>query len=253
MIKTLCVVLATFMLSACGGKKLSEDLVAIRTDVNRISWDVAALKKSESTTATRLDNLSDELAALKAKSLLLPESNTQQSTTESATKPESASETQTTPTVQVTTQENTSDALSEAPSTPQKPRIVIIEDIEMMGSTLYSYALELYNQREYEESIEKFSEFLTRFPSDSLAPNAQYWLGENYYSMKDYEKALEVFQSVQSDWPDSAKAPDALLKEGYSYNNMGERAEATKSLSRLVSDFPSSNAAALAKRTLARW
>lgn len=135
----------------------------------------------------------------------------------------------------------------------KSPRIVIIEDVQAMRNSLYSYAYELYRKKEHTESIAKFEEFIAKMPNDDLADNAQYWIGENYYSMRDYPNALKAFQAVIKNYPNEGKVPDAMLKEGYTYRNMGQNAKATESLNNLVRQYPRSDAAKLAQQTLAKW
>jgi tol-pal system protein YbgF len=139
------------------------------------------------------------------------------------------------------------------PAAVSSPKIVIIEDVKAVKDSLYNYAFELYNQGKHGASIEKFSEFLSKFPGDELANNSQYWIGENYYALEQFQKAIEAFRAVISKYPTKAKAPDALLKIGYSYNQMGENANAVNSLNEVISKYPSSDAAKLAKQMIPKW
>ena len=67
-----------------------------------------------------------------------------------------------------------------------------------------------------------FQDFLTRYPKDELAPNAQYWLGETYYAEKKWNEAIVEFQKVLKEYKGSEKAPDALLKIGMSFQAQGD-------------------------------
>jgi tol-pal system protein YbgF len=138
-------------------------------------------------------------------------------------------------------------------TTAQSPKIVIIEDVQSMRDSLYSYAYELHRQGKYEESIDKFQEFIDKMPNDDLADNSQYWIGESYYSMRDYNKALAAFKLVTTKYPKGGKMPDAMLKIGYTYNAQGKRTEAKATLEQLVKQYPRSSSANLAKQMLAKW
>src|SRR5205814_10416105 len=45
---------------------------------------------------------------------------------------------------------------------------------------------------------EGFRNFLTRFPNDRLAPEAQYWLGETMFQRQRYRDAAETFLTVST-------------------------------------------------------
>ncbi|MDR2883922.1 MAG: tol-pal system protein YbgF [Deferribacteraceae bacterium] len=140
------------------------------------------------------------------------------------------------------------------PATAQQPpKIVIIEDVQSMRDSLYSYAYELHRQGKYTESITKFQEFIAKMPNDDLADNSQYWIGESYYSMRDYNKALEAFKVVTTKYPQGGKVPDAMLKIGYTYDALKQKDNAKSTLEQLVKQYPRSSSANLAKQMLAKW
>ena len=138
-------------------------------------------------------------------------------------------------------------------SDAKTPKIVIIEDLQTMRDSLYSYALQLYQEGKHKESIEKFEEFISKLPNDTLANNAQYWIGENYYSMRSFPQALEAFQTTLTKYPKGSKAPDATLKVGYTYYAMGQSTKAKETLNNLIKNYSKSDSANLAKQTLAKW
>lgn len=69
---------------------------------------------------------------------------------------------------------------------------------------------------------ELFQDFLSRFPKDELAPNAQYWLGETYYDEQKWNEAIVEFQKVLKDYKGSDKVPDALLRIGMAFQAQGD-------------------------------
>ena len=73
---------------------------------------------------------------------------------------------------------------------------------------------------------EKFSQILASFPNDSLAGNAQYWLGEVYYKQQDFKKAAVAFKDGYSKYPNGTKGPDCLLKLGLSKKALDKKDEA---------------------------
>ena len=75
-------------------------------------------------------------------------------------------------------------------------------------------------------------------PTDVLAGNAQYWLGETYYVRGDYQRAAVAFAEGFQKYPNSGKAADNLLKLGMSLGEMGKKQDACTALSQLVSKYP---------------
>ena len=221
--KAVIIILVTFFMAGCGTKTMvqtvSDNVTALEEEVIALHESVNALSKLSRELTEKLVSNSKRLDALDG-----------QNSTQTANA-----------------------VRSEVPTPREGPRIIIIEDDRVMPKSLYDYALELYNQKKYTESKEKFADFLNRFPEDALAANAQYWTGETYYALKDYRKALEAFLMVRSNYSKSNKVPDAILKAGYSYNLLGERNEAITLLNGLVRSYPDSQAATLAASTLSRW
>jgi tol-pal system protein YbgF len=87
---------------------------------------------------------------------------------------------------------------------------------------LYNLARQKLDQGQTAKARELFQDFLTRFPKDELAANAQYWLGETYYAEKKWNDAIVEFQKVLKDYKGSDKVPDAVLKIGMSFQAQGD-------------------------------
>jgi tol-pal system protein YbgF len=117
---------------------------------------------------------------------------------------------------------------------------------------LYSQAHRDYLGGRYELAASQFHQFLTNYPSDSKAPNAQYWAGECLYSQKRYAEALEAFQVVLQKYPQSSKAKAAQLKIGLCLLAEGETKKGRQVLEALVDQDPGSDEAQLARERLDR-
>jgi tol-pal system protein YbgF len=103
----------------------------------------------------------------------------------------------------------------------------------------------------YQGAITAFQSFVSQHPKSSLAPRAQYWIGDSYYNLRDYKNAIASQQKLIASYGDSASVPDALLNIASSQLEQGETAAARKTMDGLVSRYPSSEAAEKAKRRLA--
>jgi tol-pal system protein YbgF len=125
----------------------------------------------------------------------------------------------------------------EAPATPAETKA-------------YEAALNQFKLGNYPLSISAFEGFLVTYPSSSLAPSAQYWIGNAYYAQRDYKKAIASQEKLLSAWPDSSKAPDGMLNIASSQEAGGDRRGARKTLEDLLAKYPASPAAASAKQRL---
>lgn len=116
----------------------------------------------------------------------------------------------------------------------------------------YQAAFDLLRDGKYPEAAEGFRQMLVRFPSSSMADNAQYWLGESYYVQRNFNDALRAFRVVVDRYPESRKLPDALLKIGYCDYELQNWKEARSALSQVAQQFPDTTAARLAQQRLVK-
>jgi tol-pal system protein YbgF len=103
-----------------------------------------------------------------------------------------------------------------------------------MYETAYGYLL----QQDYGAAEAAFTEFLAQHPNDSLAGNAQYWLGETYFVRGQFKTAASAFLKGYQTYARSSKAPDSLLKLAMSLDRLGQRDAACSSFGELQTRFP---------------
>ncbi|HEY4484816.1 MAG TPA: tol-pal system protein YbgF [Nitrospiria bacterium] len=118
-------------------------------------------------------------------------------------------------------------------------------------SEAYGLAYNDFLKGNYELALMGFQNFLAQFKSTSLAPNAQYWIGESLYGKKEFSKSIEAFDKVVSDYPRSDKVPAALLKGGYAFIELGDKSMARGYLKKVLEGYPLTTEAKLAKNKLA--
>ena len=97
----------------------------------------------------------------------------------------------------------------------------------------YGYIL----RKEYALAEDGFRTFLRKYPSDRMAPEAQYWLGESLFQRQRYRDAAEAFLNVSTKYESTAKAPDALLRLGQSLAVLGEKEAACASLGEVLRKY----------------
>jgi tol-pal system protein YbgF len=103
----------------------------------------------------------------------------------------------------------------------------------------------------YQGAISAFQEFIARFPKSTLAPRAQYWIGDSYFNLRDFKNAIASQQKLVTAYPDSSSVPDALLNMASSQLESGDTPAARKTMDSLIARYPASDAAEKARRRLA--
>nr|WP_306268190.1 tol-pal system protein YbgF [Pararhizobium sp. IMCC3301] len=101
----------------------------------------------------------------------------------------------------------------------------------------YGYIL----RGDYETAEASLRQFLIDNPSDPLASDARFWLGESLFVRGNYRGAANEFLEAYSKFPGSAKAPDSLLKLGMSLRELGEKEAACATFAELVRKYPAAS------------
>lgn len=105
---------------------------------------------------------------------------------------------------------------------------------KQLYETAYGYLM----QRDYGSAQSAFEDFLNRYPNDSLAGNAQYWLGEAHFVRGEYKAAAGAFLKGYQNYAGNARAADSLLKLAMSLDRLGQKDAACSSFSELTTRFP---------------
>jgi len=119
------------------------------------------------------------------------------------------------------------------------------------GNPIYEAAQGQRRIGNYQGAIVAFQNFIKQYPKSSLAPRAQYWIGDSYFNLRDFKLAVASQQTLIKTYPDSPSVPDAMLNIASSQIEMGESSTGRKTLEDLVAKYPVSDAADKAKRRLA--
>ena len=114
----------------------------------------------------------------------------------------------------------------------------------------YEAALNQFKAAKYKESAVSFAAFVQKYPDSSLAPNAQYWLGNAWYAQRNCTKAIEAQTVVTAKYAESPKAPDAWLAIATCQQEIGNPTAAKRSLEALLARYPNSPAAESAQQRL---
>ncbi len=107
---------------------------------------------------------------------------------------------------------------------------------------VYLQAFGDYASGHYQSAISGFDLFLQRFPNNSYASNAQFWLGDCYFNQQQYPLAIQGFERVLNDYQNAPKSPDALLKIAIAQLQLGATDEARQAIDTLGQRYPKSTA-----------
>ena len=124
----------------------------------------------------------------------------------------------------------------------------VVNNNGMSEADEYKAAYDLLRQRQVDQSLVAFKDYLKKYPSGEFAGNSCYWLGEIFLLKNQLPQARDWFAKLLKDFPESNKVPDAKFKLGKVYHLMGDK----KSAKPLLDDAASGlgDSARLAKQYL---
>jgi tol-pal system protein YbgF len=137
-----------------------------------------------------------------------------------------------------------------APAAKTEPAAKSPSRLASSAEQIFSAAMANFRAQEHGQAVLELTDLITRFPTHSLAPAAQLWIGEAYYQQRDYRQALVELKRVMDGYPKSPQVADALLKSGLCHRALGDRPSATGAWEQVVRDYPGSAAAGQARTLL---
>jgi tol-pal system protein YbgF len=111
------------------------------------------------------------------------------------------------------------------------------------ADTLYQNGLRDFTSGKYDLARQEFSDYIKNFPTNDLASNAQFYLGEIYYSQNDFTNAVTAYDTVLSNYPKSFKLAASMYKKGMAELELGMKASAVRDLRDVERRFPGSDEA----------
>lgn len=102
----------------------------------------------------------------------------------------------------------------------------------------YGYVM----RKDYALAEQTFRGFLSRFPNDRRAPEAQFWLGESLFQRQQYDAAAQAFLDLSTKHSGHPKAPDALLRLAQSLDAMKQKEMACATLAEVGRKYPRASA-----------
>ena len=114
--------------------------------------------------------------------------------------------------------------VSSVPNSEIQPDMNNVSSIQSPDSIYYT-AYSDYIKKNYELAINGFKQFIKLYPTNALADNSFYWIGECYYTQRMYQEAINTFTELINKYTEGDKIPDATLKKGFALIEMGKQSE----------------------------
>jgi tol-pal system protein YbgF len=106
-----------------------------------------------------------------------------------------------------------------------------------------------YSAGNYELAISGYQEFLSKYPQDARAADAQLRIGDALKQQKKYDLAITQYDIVLQKYPESDKTGAALLKKGLTQAETNQP-QASSTLTEVVKKFPGTTEAITAQAKL---
>ena len=135
-----------------------------------------------------------------------------------------------------------SESAAPSPSASGRPSI--------SADTLYQNGLRDWSTGKSDLAHQEFSDYIQNFPSNDLAGNAQFYLGEIAYAQGDYKTAISSYDTVLGNYPKSFKLAASLLKKASAEIELGMKASGIRDLREVERRFPGSDEARRAQAKL---
>jgi len=117
-------------------------------------------------------------------------------------------------------------------------------------ASLYKTALSDWMAAQYPLATTEFNEIIRSYPTDPLAGNSFYYLGEIEFRNGKFSNAIKDYERVLDQFPDNPKVPVSHLHKGQALFEIGKREAGITELRTLIARFPHVPEAAQARSKL---
>lgn len=132
--------------------------------------------------------------------------------------------------------------VAKPPTTDAKPT----SQPPQTDAAAYQHAFDLMANKQYDQAVAAFKNYLYRHPDGQFAANAHYWLGDIYFQQKNLTQAEAELNLVITQFTTSGKVPDASLKLAMLHAQQGKTALAKQEFKTITVRYPGTAAAQLA-------
>ena len=114
----------------------------------------------------------------------------------------------------------------------------------------YLGGLRDFNAGHYDAAMSEFGDVARYYPNDTLAGNAEYYLGEIAFRQHQYKDTIKYDDAVLANFSGNVKAPAAQLRKGQALVMLGERAAGMREYRALLRRYPATPEAVQARSRL---
>jgi tol-pal system protein YbgF len=114
----------------------------------------------------------------------------------------------------------------------------------------YDQAKKSFLNGDLEAALQKFQDFLRRFPTAADAPGAKYWVAKCHANLGRDQEAIRGYQALRVDHPKDTKVPFSLHSEAMVCARLGQTQRAIALLQEILDQYPMSVPADSAKSDL---
>jgi len=144
-------------------------------------------------------------------------------------------------------QANLSDAANRYEQLRAKfPTSELVPEVMFQLGYLYSYLAvqdidktgKLTTRANFEKAVALFQEFISRWPNNSLVPEALYQIARNQFAQSQFDVAVAAYQQLVDRFPNHGLAPFAAYEIGDCYAREGKPAQTVAALRDFVKRYP---------------
>ena len=137
-----------------------------------------------------------------------------------------------------------------AGATVGQPDAAKVDDTPADKNEHYAAAYRAYSERDFAKARTLFRSFIERYPTDTQADNAQYWLGASYLIENRPATALAELKKVIQNYRGGDAVDEALLDMAEAFYRLRACSDSRNALDTLIRTQPSSPLATKAKAKL---
>ncbi len=84
-------------------------------------------------------------------------------------------------------------------------------EINRLAEEYFQKAIVLLKKTEYKSAITEYEKVIKLDPTNEIAQDAQYWIGQSHFRMEQFDEAISIFKNLIENYPGSAVIPVTKL------------------------------------------
>lgn len=118
------------------------------------------------------------------------------------------------------------------------------------GIESYNKIFPMVRNKNYQQAVVAYQNFINNYPQSKFLPNAYYWLGQVYFVQGNLQQALAPFEVIMEKFPEFKKFADVLLKVANIQISEGQKLKAIELFRQIMTNYPNTSTARMAEKRL---